>query len=88
MIARLDLNQYEGDGNVFQDVSLLVNEMLYLCHQKMLKSALKKQKNATLADAIMAICSSKSSPVCGGKMEVKITAKRSLFLKIWLLALR
>lgn len=29
MIARLDLNQYEGDGNVFQDVSLLVNKMLY-----------------------------------------------------------
>lgn len=29
MIARFDLNQYEGDGNVFQDVSLLVNKMLY-----------------------------------------------------------
>lgn len=34
MIARLDLNQYEGDGNVFQDVSLLVNKTR---HQETLK---------------------------------------------------
>lgn len=42
-----------------------------LCHQKMLKSALKKQKNATVVDAIIVICCSKSPPVYRGKMEEK-----------------
>lgn len=56
MIARLDLDQYEGDGNVFQDVSMLVNKM---CHQETLKTALKK-KNAMVADAITVSWCSKS----------------------------
>lgn len=69
MIARLDLNQYEGDGNVFQDVSLLVNKTR---HQETLKSALRK-KNATVADAITVTWCSKSPPVFRGKMKVKVT---------------
>lgn len=50
-----------------------------LCHQKMLKSALKK-KNATVADAITVICCSKSPPGFGGKRKVKVT--KFVFLKI------
>lgn len=34
-----------------------------LCHQKMLKSALKKQKNETVADAVLVICGCKSPPL-------------------------
>lgn len=51
-----------------------------LCHQKMLESALKKQKNARVADAITVICCPKSPPEYRDKMEVKkkITEKKGL----------
>lgn len=47
-----------------------------LCHHKMLKSAWKKQKNVTVADAIVVICGCKSPTLYKGEMKVKITEKR------------